>query len=118
MGMNSTRLNTDFGRWVQEHKKKLKVQYKVLLKKIDGSLTQFWPYGVDKILGDAVGEKPRLSQICLWDRIVGVLKYGRCRNTMYSQHSTDQAPESAQLQEWPHLPEFIPSEAMGMELLN
>jgi hypothetical protein len=33
------------------NKKKSKVQYRVLLKKIDGSVAEFRPYGVNKITG-------------------------------------------------------------------
>ncbi len=36
------------------NKKKSKVQYRVLLRKIDGRLAEFTPYGVEKITGDAV----------------------------------------------------------------
>jgi hypothetical protein len=34
-------------------KMKSKVQYRVLLKKIDGSVAEFRPYGIDKITGYA-----------------------------------------------------------------
>jgi hypothetical protein len=37
------------------NKKRSKVQYRVLLKKRDGTIAEFTPYGVDKIIGDAVG---------------------------------------------------------------
>jgi hypothetical protein len=37
------------------NKKKSKVQYRVLLRKIDESILEFWPYGVDRIAGDATG---------------------------------------------------------------
>jgi hypothetical protein len=35
-------------------KNKSKVQYRVLLRKRDGSLAEFTLYGVDKITGDSV----------------------------------------------------------------
>ncbi len=36
------------------NKNKSRVQYRVLLRKTDGSLAEFTPYGVEKIIGDAV----------------------------------------------------------------
>jgi hypothetical protein len=39
---------------VFENKKKSKVQYKVLLRKIDGSLKEFRPHGFDKITGGVI----------------------------------------------------------------
>ncbi len=36
------------------NKNKSKVQYRVLLKKRDGRVVEFTPYGIEKITGDAV----------------------------------------------------------------
>jgi hypothetical protein len=37
------------------NKNKLRVQYRVLLRKRDGGMAEFTPFGVEKIIGDAVG---------------------------------------------------------------
>jgi hypothetical protein len=49
----SSCFRTDF--WGgRQNKKKSKVQNRVLLRKRDGTVAEFMPYGVDKIMGDAV----------------------------------------------------------------
>ncbi len=86
-------------------KKKSKIQYRALLRKIDRTVVKFRPYDVDKLRGDAVslnisrtnkafpavagswraqgdqwkGARPCVVQIRVWHRIHGMREHGHSR---------------------------------------